>query len=150
MRQVKEIMTGFYIGIGIYAVLIEVIGIFFSGNILSYTLGLLMGVIAAICLFHHMANTLDYALDLPENAASKYVKKQSFLRLLIMLAVLTIGMVIEPISFVTVLLGLLGLKIGALVTPVILRHLYPESYITKDEDVINEAVDSRIEDVMQE
>ncbi len=150
MSQVKEIMTGFYIGIGIYAVLIEVIGIFFSGNILSYTLGLLMGVIAAICLFHHMANTLDYALDLPENAASKYVKKQSFLRLLIMLAVLTIGMVIEPISFITVLLGLLGLKIGALVTPFILRRLYPESYITKDEDVINEAIDSRIEDVMQE
>ena len=150
MSQVKEIMTGFYIGIGIYAVLIEVIGLFFSGNILSYTLGLLMGVIAAICLFHHMANTLDYALDLPENAATKYVKKQSFLRLLIMLAVLTIGMVIESISFVTVLLGLLGLKIGALVTPFILRRLYPESYITKDEDVINEAIDSRIEDVMQE
>lgn len=138
MNQVKEIMTGFYIGIGVYTVLIEIIGICFSENILSYTLGLLFGVAAAIFVFHHMAKTLDYALDLQEVDASKYVKRQSFIRLLVMLAVLTIGMITEQLSFVTVLLGLLGLKIGALVTPFILRHLYPDSYITKDDEMAQE------------
>lgn len=138
MNQVKEITTGFYIGIGIYAVLVEGIGIFFSENILSYTLGLLFGVVASIFLFHHMAKTLDYALDLQEGEASKYVKRQSFLRLVVMLAILTIGMVTEQLSFITVLLGLLGLKIGALVTPFILKRLYPDSYITKDDALMDE------------
>ena len=128
MNQVKEIMTGFYIGIGIYAILVEITGIFFSENILSYTLGLLFGVLASVFIFHHMAKTLDYALDLQEGDASKYVKRQSFIRLLVMLAVLTIGMITEQFSFLTVLLGLLGLKIGALVTPFILKHLYPFSF----------------------
>ncbi len=142
MNQVKEIMIGFYIGIGVYAILVEVTGIFFSENILSYTLGLLFGVLASIFLFHHMAKTLDYALGLQEGDASKYVKRQSFIRLLAMLAVLTVGMITEQFSFITVLLGLLGLKVGALVTPFILKRLYPDSYITKDEDMV--------EDEMQE
>lgn len=140
MNQVKETMTGFYIGIGIYAAVIELVGIFFSENLFSYTLGLLLGVVAAIILFHHMANTLDYALDLSEAQASKYVKRQSFFRLLLMLGVLTIGMITKQLSFLTVLLGLLGLKIGALITPIILKRLYPDSYITKDDDLIEDTV----------
>ncbi len=140
MNQVKEIMTGFYIGIGAYAVFIEIIGIFFSENILSYTLGLLFGVVASVFLFHHMAKTLDYALDLQEGDASKYVKRQSFLRLAVMLAVLTIGMITKQLMFITVLLGLLGLKIGALVTPFILKRLYPDSYITKEDDLVEENI----------
>jgi len=131
MSQVKETMTGFYIGIAIYAVVIELIGIFFSENVLSYTLGLIFGVFSAIFLFGHMAKTLDYALDLSETQASKYVKRQSFLRLFIMLVILTIGRVTEMLYFVTVVLGLLGLKIGSLMTPFILKKLYPEQYITK-------------------
>lgn len=138
MKQIKETMTGFYIGIGIYALLIEIVGIFFSEDILSYTLGLLFGVAVAILLFHHMAKTLDYALDLQENDASKYVRLRSFLRLAIMLAALTIGLKTEQLYFLTVLLGLLGLKIGALIAPFILRRLYPDSYITKEEDIIQE------------
>lgn len=140
MNQVKEIMTGFYIGIGIYAILVEVMGIFFSENILTYTLGLLFGVVASIFLFHHMAKTLDYALDLQEGSASKYVKRQSFIRLVAMLAVLTIGMITEQFSFITVLLGLLGLKVGALMTPFILKRLYPDSYITKDDELMDEVL----------
>ena len=135
MNQVKETMNGFVIGIGIYAVIIEVVGIFFSENILSYTLGLIFGVIFAVFLFWHMAKTLDKALDLSESHATRYVKGQSLLRLFVMLAVLTIGMVTELFNFIAVLLGLLGLKVAALAAPFILKRLYPESYITKPEDM---------------
>lgn len=50
MDQVKETLTGFGIGIGIYAALVEVVGIFFSEDILFYTLGLLFGVMVAVLL----------------------------------------------------------------------------------------------------
>lgn len=145
MNQVKETMIGFYISIGIYAVIIEVIGIFFSEDILSYTLGLLFGVIIAVFLFGHMAKTLDHALDLQENDATKYVRLRSFLRLVVMMAALAIGLMTERLLFITVLLGLLGLKIGALFTPFILRRLYPESYITKEEDLTEDSLEENVE-----
>lgn len=145
MNQVKETMIGFYISIGIYAVIIEVIGIFFSEDILSYTLGLLFGVIIAVFLFGHMAKTLDHALDLQENDATKYVRLRSFLRLVVMMAALAIGLMTERLLFITVLLGLLGLKIGALFTPFILRRLYPDIYITKEEDLTEDSLEENVE-----
>lgn len=150
MNQVKETMTGFYIGIGIYAVIIEVVGIFFSEDILSYTLGLLFGVIIAAFLFGHMAKTLDHALDLQENDASKYVRLRSFLRLFVMMAALAVGLMTEQLSFLTVLLGLLGLKIGALFTPFILKRLYPDSYITKEEEWMEQGFDDTEEGVEED
>lgn len=134
MSQVKETMTGFLIGIGIYTIFVEVIGIFFSEDIFSYTLGLLFGVIIAVLLILHMAWTLDRALDLPENQAAKYAKRQSFLRLAVMLFAMIIALLVEQFNFITVVLGMLGLKIGALIAPYFLRRLYPDSYVTKQEE----------------
>lgn len=134
MNQVKETITGFLIGIIIYAVMIEAVGIFFSEDIFSYTLGLLFGIVIAVFLMIHMAKTLDKALDLPEAQATKYVRKQSFLRLFIMLLALIISIVIDWFNFIAVVLGMLGLKIGALIAPVFLKKLYPESFVTKHPD----------------
>lgn len=147
MNQVKETLTGFLIGIGIYAVLIEAVGFFFSEDLLSYTLGLLFGVIIAIFLIIHMAKTLDKALDLPQIQATKYVKRQSLLRLLIMLLAMTAGLVIERMNFIAVVLGMLGLKIGALIAPVFLKKLYPDSFVTKhpdDVETVDTAEDKKI------
>lgn len=141
MDQVKETLTGFGIGIGIYAALVEVVGIFFSEDILFYTLGLLFGVMVAVLLIIHMTKTLDKGLDLPQEQATKYIRKQSFLRLFIMLVALIIGIVIPYFNFITVILGLLGLKIGALMAPKFLKWLYPDRYITKTEDIMEKEVE---------
>lgn len=143
MNQVKETLTGFLIGIGIYTVLIEVVGLFFSEDILSYTLGLLFGVIIAVFLIIHMAKTLDKALDLPQAQATKYVRRQSFLRLFIMLFAMIIALAVDWFNFITVVLGLLGLKIGALIAPVFLKKMYPDSFVTKlPEDIETEGTDN--------
>ncbi|MCI8508846.1 MAG: hypothetical protein HFJ06_09830 [Lachnospiraceae bacterium] len=134
MNQVKETITGFLIGIIIYAVMIEAVGIFFSDDIFSYTLGLLFGIVIAVFLMIHMAKTLDKALDLPEAQATKYVRKQSFLRLFIMLLALIVSLAIDWFNFIAVVLGMLGLKIGALLAPIFLKRLYPDSFVTKHPD----------------
>lgn len=134
MDQVKETLTGFLIGIGIYTLLIEAVGFFFSEDILSYTLGLLFGAGIAVFLFFHMAKTLDRALDLPEAQASRYVRKQSFLRLFIMLLVMIIGLIFSWLNFITIVLGMLGLKLGALMAPFFLKKLYPDSFVTADDE----------------
>ena len=135
MRQVKEAMTGFLIGIGVYAAGIEIIGILFSDDIVSYTLGLAFGVVVAVLLILHMAYTLDRALDMPENQAVKYTKRQSFLRLVVMLVAMIFALLVQKFNFITVVLGMLGLKIGAFIAPFFLKRLFPDSYVTKLEDI---------------
>ncbi len=146
MNQVKETITGFLIGIIIYAVMIEAVGIFFSEDIFSYTLGLMFGVVIAVFLMIHMAKTLNKALDLPEAQATKYVRKQSFLRLFVMLLALIISLAIDWFNFIAVVLGMLGLKIGALIAPVFLKKLYPESFVTKHPDDMEMMDELRNED----
>lgn len=131
MSQVKETIIGFLIGIGIYAVLIELVGFFFSEDLFSYTLGLLFGVAVAIFLIVHMAKTLDKALDLPQEQAVKYTRRQSFLRLAVMLAAMVIALLVEQFNFIAVILGMLGLKMGAFIAPKLLKRLYPEDFVTK-------------------
>ncbi len=131
MSQVKETIIGFLIGIGIYAVLIELVGFFFSEDLFSYTLGLLFGVAVAIFLIIHMAKTLDRALDLPQEQAVKYTRRQSFLRLAVMLAAMVIALLVEQFNFIAVILGMLGLKMGAFIAPKLLKRLYPEDFVTK-------------------
>lgn len=132
MKQVKKTIISFLIGIGIYAVLAEVAGVFLSEDILSFTLGLLFGVIVAIILFFHMADTLDKALDLPKKQAGNYVRLQSFLRIAIMFGALAAGMLVEWLNFAAVVIGLFGCKVGALSAPFFLNRLFPDDIVAKD------------------
>lgn len=146
MELVKETFIGFLLGLSVYAVVVEAIGIFFSGDILAYSLGLLIGVVAAILIFAHMAWTLNRAFDYPEAGATKYVRKQTFLRLLLMIVVMIPGLVVPRIRLVSLILGLLGLKIGALIAPFFLRRLYPEHFVSDEETLSTVLPDEEDED----
>ena len=134
MDQVKETLKGVFVGMLIYALLVEAVGIFFSGDILAYTLGLLVGTAVAVCLMIHIAYTLDKGLDMQENQAVKYTRRQSLIRLGIMLAALLIGVIFDQINFISLVLGLLGIKIGALTAPFFLKRMFPEHFVTKEEE----------------
>ena len=131
MNQIRETLSGFLLGLGAYAVLIEGIGFFFSGDFAAYTFGLLLGIAIAVVLFLHMAKTLDYALDRSPDQAAKYVKRQSLLRLFVMLVGMIVGLLVDRMNFITVVLGMLGLKTGALIAPCFLKRIYPDQYGTK-------------------
>lgn len=133
MNQVKETIIGFLIGIGIYGFLIELVGVFFSENLAYYSFGLLFGIVVSILLIFHIVYTLDKALDMPQGQATKYTRKQSFLRLFFMLIAMVVALMVEQFNFIAVLLGMLGLKIGAFIAPHVLRRLYPEDFVTKPE-----------------
>ena len=133
MNQVKETLTGLLIGMGVYSVIVEIIGIIFSEDILSYTLGLLVGVVVAVILIIHMTRTLDDALDLPQDDATRYMRKKTVFRIVLMLAALLGAMLIPHVNFFTVLLGLLGMKVGALMAPFFLKRMYPDDFVTKED-----------------
>ena len=147
MRVVKETFVGFLLGLLIYASIIEIVGIFFSGDILPYTAGLAIGVVAAIIIFTHMAWTLNRAFDYSADGATKYVRTQTLLRLLAMVVVMLPGLLIDDINFITIVLGLFGLKIGALFAPFFLRRLYPEDFITDEETLSRVIEDDEDEEI---
>ena len=125
MEQVKQIMKGIFVGMAIYVVGVALLGMFFSQDLLSYLLGLLLGTMVAVFLVFHMTKTLDKALDLFETQATKYMRKQSFLRLFVMMVTMVLGLVFPYFNFIAVVLGLLGVKIGALLAPFYLRKTDP-------------------------
>jgi len=114
-----------WIGIFLYFLVFEIIGLIFVPNRISYTLGLLVGCVTAGFLAWHMYDSLDTALDMGEEDAVKHSKKSSALRLLVMLVVALAGMKLSILSFPAVIIGILGLKISAFFQP------YTNSHITK-------------------
>ncbi len=119
MDKVKDTLIELFIGIGIYFVIAEIVGLVFVENKLTYTAGLVLGTIGAMLLSIHMYYTLNKGLDMDKDAATKYIKNNSFIRLGIMLLILLVGRVITYISFLAVFIGLLGLKIGAFMQPLV-------------------------------
>jgi len=114
-----------WIGIIVYFVIFEIIGLIFVPNRITYTLGLLTGCVTAGFLAWHMYSILDTALDMAQEDAVNYSKKNSALRLLVMLVVALAGMKFSLLSFPGIFIGILGLKISAFFQP------YTNSHITK-------------------
>lgn len=140
MNQVKKTIIGFLIGIGIYGIIIEVLGVCIFPKKLAFSLGLLLGICGSIFLIMHITFTLDKALDMGEQQATKYIRKQALLRLFVMLIIMIIALKFEYFYFVATILGLLGLKIGSFIAAPILKKIYPDDFITKFEDESEEDV----------
>lgn len=114
-----------WIGLGIYFIIFEIIGLIFVENRLSYSLGLLIGCGTGAFLIWNMFVSIDHALDLNPQEAEKFTKKRSFIRGLVMLVVAFLGIRLPHISFTAIVIGMLGLKIAAFLQP------YTNLYITK-------------------
>lgn len=126
--QVKgavETLVDLWIGIILYFVLFEIIGLIFVENRLSYTIGLLVGCCVGAFMAWNMYTSIDCALDMPEDDAVKYMRTRSIFRWLVMLVAAFAGMRFAIMSFSAVLIGILGLKIAAFCQP------YTNLYITK-------------------
>ena len=126
-RKNKAIWTviDLWIGLIIYFVIFEIIGLIFVAKRIPYTLGLFLGSMTAAFMAWNMFVSIDQALDMPEKNAQKFTKKKSLFRWLVMLVVAFAGMRLEFISFPAVITGILGLKISAFFQP------YTNCYITK-------------------
>ena len=134
MDQVKKTIHGFLIGIGVYAIVMEIVGVFLSKDLFAYTAGLVLGIMVAIFLLIHMAKTLDRVLDLSKGEATKKNRLYWFIRFIVMLVALVIGLSVKSINFIAVIIGLMGLKVGALIAPFFLKRIYPENFVTPLED----------------
>ncbi|MDO5519182.1 MAG: ATP synthase subunit I [bacterium] len=106
------------IGIVLSTIVITVLGAFFASNILSYVLGTLLGGCFAAIVLVMLYRSIEKALMLDEENASKHTTKTAIFRLIIMCIALMAGILFPGIlNVVGVFLGLMSLKFCAYLQP---------------------------------
>ena len=109
-----------WVGEWIFLVICECAGFFFARNdLVSYSVGLLCGVLLAMAATYHMWWVLDRALDFDEKTAQKMIGTRYLLRyfaLIVMLFTLWGTGIGNPFA---AFLGYMGLKVGAYLQPLV-------------------------------
>ena len=114
-------------GIGVYGLVCQLGGMFFVPDMLKYTLGLWLGVLLALICAWHMWWTLDRNLTLNadnEGSAKAYSIKNSLLRYTFICLVFVLVCVTDFAYPLATFLGVMGLKAGAYLHPVINKILH--------------------------
>ena len=129
-KKIDETLLGLLIGIIIFAVISQIAGMFFVKSMLMYTIGLWIGIILALACAYHMWWSLDRNLSLNadnEGAARAFAIKQSMIRYVVILLVFLVICITDFAYPLSAFLGIMGLKVGAYLQPVINRLLHKSS-----------------------
>ena len=104
-------------------------GIWFVPQKGSCALGLLLGTVTALGMAYHMSWTFDRYLGLPQKVATRKVMLHAIGRYLVVAAILFVVLFTGVANPLTAFLGIMGLKIGAYLQPLIHRFTvkkYPD------------------------
>lgn len=117
MNSLKRTVLELLLGIALFGIVFEGVGILFVKEKASYTIGILCGVLIAVFLALHMAYNLNEALDWDEENARKSVKKGAAFRYLLVI-LMTVGIAYFRIgNILACCLGIMSLKTSAYIQP---------------------------------
>lgn len=117
LRETNESLPELFLGILIWGILCQAIGVWFVKMKLSYSIGLWIGIVLAGCLAYHMAWGLNRSLDLDEKTAINIASKYGMIRYAIVLIAMGILIMTNFASPLSAFLGVMGLKVAAYVQP---------------------------------
>lgn len=121
-ETLAELMAGI-VASGIVIQLVEVLiaAVYpqFTGSRLSFAVGLWIGIATAIGLSAHMYRSIDLALSMSPPDAEKYMRKAYLVRTVAILVVAGIVTYFELGYVMAAFLGMLCLKFGAFLQPLI-------------------------------
>lgn len=122
MKRLNQALPGLVLGIIIYGVLVELIGVWFVTDKIRYTSGLMFGIGCAIFMAIHIAMIIEESVRIGEGH-EKYLSFKSVMRYLIVCAVMILMMVFKLGNMFTALIGILGLKVSAYAQPLLIKFL---------------------------
>ena len=102
----------------VYGLLIQVICLFVAGDLLKATVGLWIGIVAAVLMLRNMRDSLIEALDLGEAGARKYVQSAYMKRYIAVVVVFVVVSLLDIANVLTLLAGVMGLKVSAYLQPI--------------------------------
>ena len=78
-----------------------------------YILGLVLGIIAAVLWARDIYSSVSKGIDLGANEASKYMRRRSIIRMIVIIAIIITGGYLSLNMIVGTMVGLISLKISA-------------------------------------
>ena len=141
LKRLNDALPGLILGILVYGVLVEVVGVWFVSDKIRYTTGLAIGIILACAMAVNMAVVLQDAVDIyGESRAQSKIVGKSILRYLIVVIVFFVMMKWNLGNPIIAFIGVLGLKVSAYFQP------FAHRFITKLQgrgDVSSDSEDSK-------
>ena len=118
LRRINDALPGLVLGIVIYGIIIELVGVWFVEDKLSYSTGLLIGISVAIGLAINIAQVIRDAVEIygADGARNRLIVK-SVLRYLVVVVVFFVMMKFNLGNLATAFIGVLGLKVSAYLQP---------------------------------
>ena len=136
----RKVLKELYIGIAISVVFFMLIGAFVVRPYWIFAIAIVVGGLGACLQAYGIYDCLDRMLELPEKNAKGFATSRSMIRLTLCGVAMAIAVMIHWAAFVGVSVGLLSLKIGALLNPFIRKRLRKDepSYVkpVTEEDMI--------------
>lgn len=124
MRQAKQVCKEMLIGLAIWVAGIGVVLTVLATHRIAVLAGVLAGGVVAAGIILHMYRHLDIALDMDAKHAQRHIQAAAFQRLFFMAAAAGVSFVLSGyIHPAGVILSLFGIKVTALLNPVLHRHL---------------------------
>jgi len=120
MTKLKEINTalpGLLLGIILFGIICQILGLFFVSDKADYSVGLWIGVLTAIFMAFHMAVTLNAVVERDVKGAQAAATRQNIIRYLVVIIILGVLMVTKIGNPLAAFMGVMGLKLSAYVQP---------------------------------
>ncbi len=113
----NETLHTLLLSIFIVGIIIEIIGFFFTNNIINFTISLWIGVAAALLSAVHMCSTIEMALTIGEHGATKYLITHNLVRYGILVVIFAVVLLTQTLNPIITFIGLMTLKVGAYLQP---------------------------------
>lgn len=108
-----------WVGTVLFGTLCQVSVVWFLKDKAGYSIGLWLGIVAALIAILHLSISLDKALDLGEGGAKKHMVIQNLVRYFVLIIFLVVLMITDFANPLAAFLGLMGVKAGAYLQPFI-------------------------------
>ena len=125
IRNINQTVWELIIGIVLVNALLEVIGLIFVSQKGAYTIGLVLGMLMAIGMVFHMNISIEKAMDIGGEHANGYMLISYAIRKVVVLAVIVCVGVLKFANLLSLLLGIMTLKVAAYLQPI--THRFMES-----------------------
>ena len=123
IRASNQTLVELVAGIPPVALVAGIAGVFVVSEKLKFCISLLLGAVCAALLVIHMYVTIDRELDMPDEDAGKYAKRNYVLRLIFMVLVVLCGLKLPFLHFPGLFLGLLTLKVSVYIRPLTRKYI---------------------------
>ena len=140
LRRMNQALPELVFGILLYGIVVELVGVWFVRDKVSYTIGLLIGLGCAVFMAIHIAMVIEDAVRVGEGA-TKVLAAKSVLRYIVVTVVLVVMMVTKVGSLIPAFIGIIGLKVSAYAQPLLHKKLFhdlPQEEVKRENEEVKQ------------